>query len=465
LAFESFVAMGFSSPPRKRHRNGSEISTYDTRQLLVRGGLPRCFTLEDLEVVDFTWSIIDGQLLALDAFIPSHPGGSLIRQALGTDASLLFHAHHTSDLSSVLAKYCVGYMKPWHSEAQSLRSELNKRVQKYMKPMRSEIPLAEVIAVMMLALFGVWSYFVYIQGYFWLNILTSWFWWRHFDAGLHAVVHGDFRYSRTFQQRLLQVYSLLCHHMLDHYKGQSNLSQHLEHHLHTNDFHKDPDWTVFAVGRNWIRRHPCNSWQPYNAWQVFYWLPARCFMEPVTEILTMLATCMNGAAQVFEAPANLEKFLQRVWDVMSWWLEALLSPGFQGAAFLLQPAGHAFAALLLSRAFAKLVLLPFAEVQHFLMPDTTSQDEEFVVRQLRTTANLRLSNPLIRLLDFLMFHGDSFQVEHHLWPAMSFVHLREASQILKSACKELGLPYHEIGYWEAYGKVWEQVKEHAEQPE
>lgn len=157
------------------------------------------------------------------------------------------------------------------------------------------------------------------------------------------------------------------------------------------------------------------------------------------------------------------------------------------------------------------------------------------------------------LFEFLFW-----KVEHHLWPAMSFVHLREASQILKSACKEflgtehrqswkdavierrerererkyrdhhrssnrhvknwgcitirhskispvftadilfkssilarLGLPYHEIGYWEAYGKVrssrinasakhdysriqnlfllfvevWEQVKEHAEQPE
>ena len=53
---------------------------------------------------------------ALDAFIPSHPGGSLIHQALGTDASLLFHAHHT-DMAPVLAKLCVGYMKPWHSEA------------------------------------------------------------------------------------------------------------------------------------------------------------------------------------------------------------------------------------------------------------------------------------------------------------------------------------------------------------
>jgi len=39
------------------------------------------------------------------------------------------------------------------------------------------------------------------------------------------VVHGDFRYSRTFQRRLLQVYSLLCHHMLDHYKGGTKRGQ------------------------------------------------------------------------------------------------------------------------------------------------------------------------------------------------------------------------------------------------
>ena len=23
-------------------------------------------------------------------------------------------------------------------------------------------------------------------GFFWLNVFTSWFWWRHLDAGLHA---------------------------------------------------------------------------------------------------------------------------------------------------------------------------------------------------------------------------------------------------------------------------------------
>ena len=83
-------------------------------------------------------------------------------------------------------------------------------------------------------------------------------------------------------------------------------------------------------------------------------------------------------------------------------------------------------------------------------------------------------------------------MEHHLWPGMSFVKLREASEVLRSACKEppgavfllffllaprLDLPYHEIGYWEAFGKatwlqivevccqVWQQVRDHAAQPE
>ena len=106
-----------------------------------------------------------------------------------------------------------------------------------------------------------------------------------------------------------------------------------------------------------------NPWFSYmnGSWQAFYWLPLRCLLEPVTEILSQLATCINGLAQVLEAPKGLDAFRARLRDVLSWWLEALLSPGFQGAAFMFQAAPQALAGLLLSRALAKLLLLPFAE--------------------------------------------------------------------------------------------------------
>ena len=118
----------------------------------------------------------------------------------------------------------------------------------------------------------------------------------------------------------------------EHWRGGSqSISQHLEHHLHTNDFRRDPDWTFFAVGRNWIRRHPCNPWQPYNAWQdclcqrlsvllyvsqgygqgavadllnigpdqTLYWLPVKCILEPVSasrkhcSMRLLLSLCMK----------------------------------------------------------------------------------------------------------------------------------------------------------------------------
>merc|ERR1711865_641732 len=121
---------------------------------------------------------------------------------------------------------------------------------------------------------------------------------------------------------------------------------------------------------------------------------------------------------------------------------------------------------LLARAVSRIVLFPFAEVQHYMpehMPEVQPKyvKEEWAISQLRTTANLRFDNPLARLLDFLMFHGDSYQVEHHLWPAMSFVNFRKAAVIVKAACEEFGVPYNEVGYWEGYAKIWDQVRAHS----
>eukprot|EP00933_Yihiella_yeosuensis_P007624 TRINITY_DN112744_c0_g1_i1.p1 TRINITY_DN112744_c0_g1~~TRINITY_DN112744_c0_g1_i1.p1 ORF type:complete len:214 (+),score=35.52 TRINITY_DN112744_c0_g1_i1:90-644(+) len=174
-----------------------------------------------------------------------------------------------------------------------------------------------------------------------------------------------------------------------------------------------------------------------------------------------------AATQLLEPPLEESEVRTRWAAALSCWLEALLSPEYQGLAFFFIPCWQALGVLLVSKAVAKIVLMPFVEVQHVLASeiDETDANDEFINKQLRSTCNLRISNPLARLLDFLMFHGDSLQIEHHLWPSMSFTKLRGASKLLRQACQELELPYQELGYWEAYRKIWQQVLIHRKKPD
>merc|ERR1712118_122780 len=89
------------------------------------------------------------------------------------------------------------------------------------------------------------------------------------------------------------------------------------------------------------------------------------------------------------------------------------------------------------------------------------ETDEWAIQQLRQTANLWLGCAPARWLDFLMFHGDSRQIEHHLWPAMSFVNYSAARHIVKSTCAEFGVPYIELGFWEGYSRIWQQVCQHS----
>ncbi|CAE8640500.1 unnamed protein product [Polarella glacialis] len=259
------------------------------------------------------WTIIHERAYSIEEFIPSHPGGPLIWRCVGEDATELFDAHHSSKVArAVLERYEIGHIAQVQSKTGPFRTELNRRAAKYLKA--PTLPVAEAIACGMLVMFVLWASLAYIGGWMALNVALSWFWSRHLDAGLHGAVHGDFSYSKVMHKRLLQTYSLLSHHMLDYYQGGNDgkgLSQHYQHHLFTNDILRDPDMTDFAGDRNWIRRHPCNPWQEYNEWQGLYWLAALCILEPVTELLTMIAACVMGALQLMEPPADAAIFKAR----------------------------------------------------------------------------------------------------------------------------------------------------------
>eukprot|EP00435_Cladocopium_sp_Y103_P016151 s358_g4.t1 len=54
----------------------------------------RVFSKAELYEQSFPWTIIAGQVYAIGPFIPQHPGGFLIRRAIGEDATELFLSHH-----------------------------------------------------------------------------------------------------------------------------------------------------------------------------------------------------------------------------------------------------------------------------------------------------------------------------------------------------------------------------------
>jgi len=53
------------------------------------------------------WIIVDGRVYAIGEFVPQHPGGALIRRAIGEDASELFHLLDTHQRGSIEAEEFV----------------------------------------------------------------------------------------------------------------------------------------------------------------------------------------------------------------------------------------------------------------------------------------------------------------------------------------------------------------------
>jgi linoleoyl-CoA desaturase len=85
-------------------------------------------------------------------------------------------------------------------------------------------------------------------------------------------------------------------------------------------------------------------------------------------------------------------------------------------------------------------------------PDTLNLEDEFMVHQLRTTANFATRSKLLRW----WLGGLNYQVEHHLFPNISHVHYPAISGIVKQVCLEFKMPYHEHRYF--VGALWSHMK-------
>ena len=76
-------------------------------------------------------------------------------------------------------------------------------------------------------------------------------------------------------------------------------------------------------------------------------------------------------------------------------------------------------------------------------------DVDVLTHQLRTTSNFGTGSKVFTWL----CGGLNHQIEHHLFPQISHIHLRNIAPIVKKTAEEFGIPYRSsTTYWQAIGK-------------
>ena len=117
--------------------------------------------------------------------------------------------------------------------------------------------------------------------------------------------------------------------------------------------------------------------------------------------------------------------------------------------FLFLPLGMAFAFLGVQLAVFGVYMGASFAPNHKGMPIIAHDAKlDFFTKQVRTSRNVSGGWWATWLMG-----GLNYQVEHHLFPSMSRLHLARAREIVIDQCTTLGVPYTETTLWRSYGIV------------
>ena len=117
--------------------------------------------------------------------------------------------------------------------------------------------------------------------------------------------------------------------------------------------------------------------------------------------------------------------------------------------FVFLPLGMAFAFLGVQLAVFGVYMGASFAPNHKGMPIVAPDAKlDFFTKQVRTSRNVSGGWWATWLMG-----GLNYQVEHHLFPSMSRLHLARAREIVIDQCATLGVPYTETTLWRSYGIV------------
>eukprot|EP01125_Pyxidicula_operculata_P019263 TRINITY_DN6971_c0_g2_i1.p1 TRINITY_DN6971_c0_g2~~TRINITY_DN6971_c0_g2_i1.p1 ORF type:complete len:434 (+),score=64.16 TRINITY_DN6971_c0_g2_i1:135-1436(+) len=385
------------------------------------------------------WILIHNKVYDVSKFADNHPGGTMIHLGVKRDATVLFESSHLSlhVREQILPKYEIGTIeeksqdKLW-SWDDPFYDTVKSRVSKHFKDQKKSYHDHPVYYMKLSMLFTAWmlsGYFGFVQGYLLAALMCGYCFVMVGINITHDGLHGAASVSpwlNTITGRMHDLGGI-----------SSVIWQHhhnIAHHSHTNFGEYDPDIVAaypllrFSPTQKRLFHH---QFQHIYVWFLYCFASYRWLLDDVIALMNSEVHKIR-IEKVFKNGPLMTLFItSKIGAVITYLLPIYLHGFLHGAAVLICCA--AAAGLTASLNFAVSHISANVEV-----PMKSPKREDWAKAQVIHSTNYSIGNFVACFLS----GGLNYQIEHHLFPAISHHYYPEISKIVKDTCVEHNVPYN-----------------------
>eukprot|EP01114_Cavostelium_apophysatum_P022584 TRINITY_DN821_c0_g1_i1.p1 TRINITY_DN821_c0_g1~~TRINITY_DN821_c0_g1_i1.p1 ORF type:complete len:459 (+),score=74.33 TRINITY_DN821_c0_g1_i1:221-1597(+) len=405
---------------------------------------------------DDCWMVIKGKVYDVTSWVKKHPGGSLILNGAGRDATPMYMSYHPTKVDMILPKYCIGEIQdysPYYKWDSDFYSTLKQRVEACQKQKDLNTSSKEMIlkSVLLLVLWFVFYYLTVKTGNFVIALIWG-FWHGHIGIQIgHDGNHGSFSKVKWIQALAKSSMDLM---------GASSINWEMQHNVghHPNSNRKgdyqhedyDPD---SKSGHPFIRITPNHPWKPLFRYQHFYiW-----FLFSIVAFKWLYG--------------DLKALYVKKYQTFEFWtvsnamvVYSLICKAFFFSYALGVPAHYygiihgfiLFSCFLISQSYVFVLMFGVNHLtEDSYFPNENSPERDWAKLQVMTSCNFATESRFWMWVS----GGLNCQIEHHLFPAISHTYLPHIAPVVKQTCEEFNIPYHTFpDYWTAIRSYYLHIK-------
>lgn len=388
---------------------------------------------------------IDGYWYDITTFIPHHPGGDIIKQFVGKDASVVFHAFHKqSVLKHRKPRAKMEEIKAEVDEAGIAFAQLGQYFEKegYFNIDYYWYARKFLVAFILLTICVTIVVNYNASPYVYIGSVVLAAFWQQCGFFMHDFEHNQFTHNRKIDTWLGTFFGTFCFGV----SGSWWRKEHFIHHAlttcvdHSQKF-ADPQMMQPII---WVQNQ--KLWPFYQS--------RLAFMCVKIQHITFLPICVFAGRFAIMRESLLQMLQERnprelVALALHWvWLSLLLSflPTYTHIAKF-----YALAAICQGVLHIQLLISHYAKTFHEVKDINTNIHWS----RMQVESNIDIITPW--WLDW--FHGGlNFHLVHHLYPRMPRHNFRKATAIVKKLCDQNNLTYDHCGWFDAVKRTLSQLK-------